>query len=181
MSPFFHIADTEPIIATSGQCDVHSSVRPNSVLCHRVSPCLPCYEPNSLIEIFSEHTNQFPFRTNSFNTDLSDVPTTIAASDVTEIHDERQLTFPLFTQETEVSANPFSTSVHKQTAASGSQQQPASSSVTNPWHMLNFGSCGKLQQSGESSVVRGCGKLQQSVDSNEKSQLKKTEIVNLEV
>ena len=80
-------------------------------------------------------------------------------------HDERQLISPLCTQDTEVSANPFSTYVHQQAAARGSQQQPASSG-TNPWQMLNVGICGKLQQSGGSSVVRSCGKLQQSVDSN---------------
>ena len=36
----------------------------------------------------------------------------------------------LFIQETDVSANPFSTSVHRQPGASGSEQQPASLSVT---------------------------------------------------
>ena len=128
------------------------------------------YEPNSLIEVSSEYTPiNVPSTRNSFNTDLGSVPTTIAASDVTDFHDERQLTSILFTQETEVSANPLSTSVHQQAAASVSQWQPASSSVIHPWQMLNVVGCGKLHQCDESSVVRSCAKLQQSVDSNEKS------------
>ena len=91
----------------------------------------------------------FPSRKNSFTTaDIDDLPA-VAASDTTETIEAGQLTSPLFTQEQEVSANPFSTSVHQQAAASGSQQQPASSSVMNLWQMLNVGSCGKLQQSGE--------------------------------
>ena len=45
--------------------------------------------------------------------DLNSVLTTTAASDVTDSHDERQLTSPMFSQVTEVSANPFSTSVHQ--------------------------------------------------------------------
>ena len=71
------------------------------------------YEPNSLLEISSEYT---PINFNS-------VPTTTAASDVADFHDERQLTSPLFTQETKESANPFRTSVHQQ-----KQQQAAASS-----------------------------------------------------
>ena len=86
-----------------------------------------------------------------------------------------ELISPLFTQETDVSANPFSTSVHQQPGASGSEQQAASLCVINPWHMLNVGSCQELQQVGESSVVRSCGKLQQSVDSNEKIPVERKE------
>ena len=58
---------------------------------------------------------------------------------------ERQLTSPLFTQEREVIANPFSTSVHQQAAASSSQRHP---NVKNPWQVLKVGSCGQLQRSG---------------------------------
>ena len=42
------------------------------------------------------HTDHFPFQENSFSTDLNDVPTTVI-----DFHGERQLTFPLFTQERE--------------------------------------------------------------------------------
>ena len=47
---------------------------------------------------------------------------------------------PLFTQEQEVSANPFGVSVFQQEAASGRQQQPASSSVviSEVCHCLNM-------------------------------------------
>ena len=56
-------------------------------------------EPNSLIEISSEDTPvNVSSRRNGLGTDLNDVPTAVAASDVAEIHDERQLTSPLFTQ-----------------------------------------------------------------------------------
>ena len=80
---------------------------------------LTSYEPNSRVEISSEYTpTNFLSRRTSFTTDLNNVPS-----------DERQLTSPLSTQERGVIASPFSASVHKQAAASGSQQQPASSSV----------------------------------------------------
>ena len=117
------------------------------------SPLTGC-EPNSLIEISSEYTPiNFLSRRNSFTTDLNDVPTAWA-SDVAEIHDERQLPSSLSTQEKEEIASPVSAPVHQQAAASGSQQQPASSSVVNPWQTLNVGSCGKLQRSGDSNVEK---------------------------
>ena len=60
-------------------------------------------------------------------------------------------------QEREVSANPFGVCVFQQAAASGSQQQPALSSVINRWQTSNVGRCGKLQRGDESSsnVERG--------------------------
>ena len=80
-------------------------------------------EPNSLIEISKEYTPMnFPSRRNSFNTNLSSVPTTAAASDVADFHEELSLT--LVTQETEVSAKPFSTSVKQLQAAASSSQHP---------------------------------------------------------
>ena len=75
----------------------------------------------------------FPSRQNSFTTDIDDVPTFVAASDITETIQAGQLTSPLFTQERQVSANSFGVSVFQQAAASGSQQQPAASSVVNLW------------------------------------------------
>ena len=58
-------------------------------------------EPSSLIEISSEYTPiNFHSRRNNCNADLNSVPTTIAASAVADFHGERQLTSPLFTQET---------------------------------------------------------------------------------
>ena len=78
--------------------------------------------------ISSEYTSIiFPSRRNSFITDLNCVSTATAASDVGNFH-ERQLTSALFSQETEVSAYPFGTSVI----------QPAAASIF-VW------SCGKLQ------------------------------------
>ena len=62
---------------------------------------------------------------NSFTSDLNEVPTA-AVSDVTEIHDERQLTSPLSTQKRKVIASTFSASVHQQAAASGSQHHRVS-------------------------------------------------------
>ena len=78
-------------------------------------------EPKDLIEISSDYTPiNFPSRKNSFATDIDDVPT-VAASDIAETLKEGQLTSPLFTQEREVSANPFSVSVIQQAAANSSQ------------------------------------------------------------
>ena len=58
------------------------------------SPLTGC-EPDSLIEISSEYTPiSFLPRRNSFNTDFNSVPTTSAASDVADFHDERQLIYP---------------------------------------------------------------------------------------
>ena len=84
-------------------------------------------EPDNLIEISSVHTPiNLVSRRRSSGTDLNDVPTTVAASDVTEIHDERQLTSPLSTQEREVIACPFCASVHQEAAASSSQHHRVS-------------------------------------------------------
>ena len=83
----------------------------------------------------------------------------------------REWLLPLFTQEREV--NPFSDSVHRQAAASGSSnpQEPASFNVMHERrcgklqhcvhdHAMHVGSCGKLQRCDH--VVRCCGKLQRS-------------------
>ena len=76
------------------------------------------YEPNSLIEVSSEHTPiNFLSRKNSFNTDLNDLATTVAASETNDTIGVGQLTSPLVPQEREVSANPF--------GVFGSQQQAA--------------------------------------------------------
>ena len=59
------------------------------------------YEINSRIEISSKYTPiNFLSKKNNFAADLNNAPTA-AASDVTEIHDERQLTSSLSTQERE--------------------------------------------------------------------------------
>ena len=109
------------------------------------------YEPKDLIETSIEYTPiNFPTRKKSFTTDIDDVPTTVA-SDITETIEAGQLTSPLFTQEREVSANPFGVFVFQQAAASGSQQQPASSSVINLWQTSYVGRFGKLQRGDESS------------------------------
>ena len=93
------------------------------------------YEPKSLIEVSSEHTPiKFPSRKASFNTDSNDLATTVAAPEITDTIEVGQLTSPLFSQEREVSANPFGVSGSQQQAASiSSQQQQASSSVVHPW------------------------------------------------
>ena len=110
------------------------------------------FEPKDLIEISSEHTPiKFPSRKNSFSTDIDNVPTIVAASDITDTFEAGQLTSPLFTQEREVSANPFGVSVFWQAAASSSQQQPASSSLANFWQTSDVGSFGKLKRGDESS------------------------------
>ena len=101
---------------------------------------ISCYEPEDLIDISSEYTPiTFPSRKNSFTTDIDDVPT-VVASDITETIEAGQLTSPLFTQEREVSANPFGVSVF-QPAASGSQQQPNFKTevcVTTPFLQLSM-------------------------------------------
>ena len=103
-------------------------------------------EPKDLIEISSDYTPiNFPSRKNSFTTDIDDVPT-VAASDIAETLEEGQLTSPLFTQEREVSANPFSVSVFQQAAASGSQQQPASSSAIKLWQTLMLEVAGNCKE-----------------------------------
>ena len=106
-------------------------------------------EPNSLIEISSQNTPIiFPSRRNRFHTDFNDVPTIEASGDADTL--DAGVTSPLFTQEREV--NPFSDSVHRQAAASGSSntQQPTTSNV-----MHDGRSCGKLQRCAH--VVRSCG------------------------
>ena len=102
---------------------------------------LSSYEPNSLIEISSEYTPiNLPSMRNSFGTDLNDVPTTVAASD-----------FPTVYTGEGSNCESFQCLCP---SASGSQQQPASSRVINPWQMLNVGSCGQLQRSGDSNVEK---------------------------
>ena len=62
-------------------------------------------EPNSLIEISSDHTpTNFPRRKNSFSTDINDVPTTVAPSDIAETIEAGELTSPLVRKERESSS-----------------------------------------------------------------------------
>ena len=84
------------------------------------------YEPKDMVEISIEYTpTNFPTWKNSFTTDIDDVPSAVA-SDITETIEAGQLTSPLFTQEREVSANPFGVSVFQQAAASSSQHHQVS-------------------------------------------------------
>ena len=77
------------------------------------------YEPKSLIEVSSEHTPiNFPSRENSFNTDFNDLTTTVAASEIAETTEAEQLTSPLFSQQREISANPFGVNDFQHQAAS---------------------------------------------------------------
>ena len=94
------------------------------------------YEPKNLIEVSSEHTPlDFPSRKNSFSTDVNDLTATVAAPEITETIKAEPLTSPLFTQEREVSANPFGVFDFQQAAASGSQEKSVSSSVVNCEHI----------------------------------------------
>ena len=69
------------------------------------------YEPKSLIEVSSEHTQIFlPSRRGSLDTNLDDFATTVDASEVYDISDVGRLTSPLSSQEREVSAVPFGVS-----------------------------------------------------------------------
>ena len=66
-------------------------------------------EPKSLTEVSSEHTPiNLPSRKGSLDTNLDDLATTLDASEVYDTTDVGRLTSPLFSQEREVSANPFS-------------------------------------------------------------------------
>ena len=107
-------------------------------------------DPNNLIEeISTEYTPiNFPSKRNSFSTDINDVQTTAAASDVTETHDTGLLSSTLFTPDREGKCESH---LCLCPSARRSKRQPASSSVINPWQMLNVGSCVKLQQSGDSN------------------------------
>ena len=69
---------------------------------------------------------------------------------IAETTEARQFTSPRFTQERDVSANPFGVSDFQQTAPSGSQLQPASSIVVNPWQSIDSGSSWIKEQSIES-------------------------------
>ena len=120
------------------------------------------FKEKSLIEVSSEHTPiNFPLRKNRFNTDLNDLTTTVTASGIAESTEARQFTSPLFTQEREVSANPFCVSDFQHAAASGSQLQRASSIVVNPWQSIDSGSSWIKKQgiesfsSVEKSLLRG--------------------------
>ena len=63
-------------------------------------------EPKTCIEVTSEHTPiNFPSRKNSIDMDFTNLATAVAASE--RVHtDLGHLTSPLFTHESEVSANP---------------------------------------------------------------------------
>ena len=112
------------------------------------------HEPKSLIEVSSEHTPiDFSSRKNSFNTDVNDLATTVAASEIAETLEVEELTSPLFTQEREVSANLFGVSDFQQAGARGSQQQPASSSVLIPRQETDLGSSGKPVRGNESFSI----------------------------
>ena len=77
-------------------------------------------------------------------------------SDITETIEAGQLTSTQFTQEREVSADPFGGSAPKQAAASSSQQQPASSSVVNLWQTsMKLKRCGESSSNVERSLLRG--------------------------
>ena len=70
-----------------------------------------------------------------------------------------ELISSLFIQETDVSANPFSTSVHQQPGASGSEQQAASLSVTKTvadvecWELQ--GNCSRVLTQTKKSLLKG--------------------------
>ena len=99
---------------------------------------------DSLIEVSNEHTPiNFPSR-DSFDTDVNDLVTTVAASEIAVTTEVGQLTSPLFSQKREASADPFGVSGSQQAATSGSQQQQASSSVVNPWQDTDLRSIGIL-------------------------------------
>ena len=86
-------------------------------------------------------------------TDFNDITTTVAASDIAETVKAEPLTPPLFTQERHVSANPFGVSDFHQAAASGSQQQQASSSMANPRQKSDLGRSWEQEQGNESCQV----------------------------
>ena len=66
------------------------------------------YEPKSVIEISSEHTpTNSPSREGSLDTNLDDLVNSVDASEIYDTTDMGRLTPPLFSQEREVSANPF--------------------------------------------------------------------------
>ena len=78
------------------------------------------------------------------NTHFNDLTTAVVASEITDTMEVGQFTSPLFSQEREVSANPFGVSdFQHQAAASGSQQRQAFSSVVDPWQDTDLWSSGK--------------------------------------
>ena len=98
------------------------------------------YEPKNFIKVSSEHTHiDSPSRQNSLSTDVNDLITTVAASDIAETIKTEPLTSPLFTQETEVSPNSFGVFDFQQAAASGSQ--PCGESLANAefWEFVQAG------------------------------------------
>ena len=67
------------------------------------------YEPNALIEVSSEATpTVLPSRRCSLESNADELAVTLDASEARERSDTGRLTSPLFSQEREVSANPFS-------------------------------------------------------------------------
>ena len=111
-----------------------------SLLCHfarRVSVGrlvehnpLAGHEPKTCIEVSSDHTPiNYPSRRSSFNTDYNDLTTKVEASQTPDMKEVGQSTSPLFSQEREVSSNPFCVSGFRQQAAASGSQQQASPSV----------------------------------------------------
>ena len=93
---------------------MNPSATPRGGMLGEQSP-LTSYVPKTCIEVCSEHAPiNVPSKRNIFNTDIDDVPT-VVASDITDTIEAGQLTSPLFSQERELSSNPF--------GVSGSQQQ----------------------------------------------------------
>ena len=97
----------------------------------------------------TEHkSNNITSMRNSFIADYNDLTTTVAASETTNTKEVVQLNSPLFSDEREVTSNPFAVSGSQQKAvASGSERWPAN--VINHWQSLDLWRIfGKL--------VRGC-------------------------
>ena len=94
---------------------------------------LTCYEPKTCIEVSSKHTPiNYASKKNSCNTDYNDLTTTVEA-ETPDTKEVGQSTSPLFSQEREVSSNPFCVSGFQQQEAVIGGQQQASSSVINSW------------------------------------------------
>ena len=88
----------------------------NNLLSHVMSP-------KSLIEVSSEHTPIIlPSRRGSLDTNVGDLATTLDASEVYDTTDVGRLTAPLFSQEREVNATPFSVCLFSDTFKHGEIQ-----------------------------------------------------------
>ena len=94
------------------------------------SPLTGC-EHKSLIEVSSEHTpNILPSRKGCLDTNIDDLATTLDASEVYDTTDVGRLTSQLFSQEREVSADPFGVScsqTHSSMEKSKREVEPFSS------------------------------------------------------